>query len=158
MKVLIAYDSVSSSKCTAKVAEAIASALKEKGLEVISAPVGDAKHLQVEEYDCLLIGSPTMGWAPTRHTKEFLDRLKGRRFAGKRAASFDTQIRSIMSGNANKAMESKLRGLGYTIARPYLQAYVRSEKKVYHLAEGELEKASAWARELAEALNKPSGT
>jgi flavorubredoxin len=156
MQVLIAYDSVSSAKLTAKAAEAIAQALREEGLEVISAPVGDARQLHVEEYDCLLIGSPTMAWAPTKPTKEFLDGLKGRNFAGKYAASFDTQIRSIISGNANKALESKLKGLGYTIAHPHLQVFVRSENKVYGMVEGEMEKATAWARELADNLRKAS--
>ncbi len=62
MKIALVYDSVSSEKLTAKVAEVIAKTLRGKGLEVTSVPVGDAKHLKIEEYDALVIGTPTMAW------------------------------------------------------------------------------------------------
>jgi flavodoxin len=154
VKVVIVYDSVSATRLTAKVAEVIANALRDQGLEVTSVPVGDAKQVNIEEYDSLVVGSPTMAWALTKATKEFLAGLKGRQFTGKRAASFDTQIKSVISGNANKAMEAKLKELGYTIARPYLQAYVKGKKDAYQMVDGEMEKAAAWAKELGEALKK----
>jgi flavorubredoxin len=154
MKIALVYDSVSSAKLTAKVAEVIAKALKEKGAEVTSVPVGDARHLNIEEYDALVVGTPTMAWAPTKPVKEFLDGLDASKAKGKKAASFDTQMRSFISGNANKAMESRLKELGMTIAFPHLLAYVKSEKKVYHFLDGELQKAENWAKGLADALGK----
>jgi flavodoxin len=152
MKIVLIYDSVSSSKLTAKVSEVIANTLRAQGLEVTSAPVGDAKHIDLKDFDALLIGSPTMAWAPTKATKEFLDGLHGKQFSGKKAGSFDTQIRSFISGNANKAMEKALKDLGFSIAVPHLQSYVESHNKVYRLVDGELDRAAKWAKELAEAL------
>ncbi|NLX47857.1 MAG: flavodoxin family protein [Euryarchaeota archaeon] len=148
------YDSVSAAKLTEKVAEVIAKALKDRGMEVTSVPVGDAKHLKIEEYDALLVGTPTMAWAPTKPVKEFLDTLDAGKVKGKMAASFDTQMRSFISGNANKAMEGKLKEKGFTIACPHLLAYVKSEKKAYHLLDGELKKAEEWANKLADSLAK----
>ncbi|HIH76982.1 MAG TPA: hypothetical protein HA343_06700 [Methanomassiliicoccales archaeon] len=154
MKIALVYDSVSSAKLTAKVAEVIAKSLKEKGAEVTSVPVEDAKHLKIEEFDALVVGTPTMAWAPTKPVREFLDGLDASKVKGKKAASFDTQMRSFISGNANKAMESKLKKLGMTIACPHLLAYVKSEKKVYHFLDGELQKAEDWAKGLADVLGK----
>jgi flavodoxin len=154
MKVAIVYDSVSSAKLTAKVAEVISKVLNERGLEVTSVPVGDAKHLKIEDYDALVVGTPTMAWAPTKPVKEFLDGLDASKVKGKKAASFDTQMRSFISGNANKAMEAKLKEKGLVIATPQLLAYVKSEKKVYHFLDGELQKAEEWAKGLADALGK----
>ncbi len=154
MKIALVYDSVSSEKLTAKVAEVIAKTLRGKGLEVTSVPVGDAKHLKIEEYDALVIGTPTMAWAPTKPVKEFLEALDASKVKGKKAASFDTQMKSFISGNANKAMEAKLKDLGMVIACPHLLAYVKSQKKVYHFLDGELQKAEDWAKGLADALGK----
>ena len=154
MKIALVYDSVSSEKLTAKVAEVIAKTLRGKGLEVTSVPVGDAKHLKIEEYDALVIGTPTMAWAPTKPVKEFLEALDASKVKGKKAASFETQMKSFISGNANKAMEAKLKDLGMVIACPHLLAYVKSEKKVYHFLDGELKKAENWAMGLADALGK----
>lgn len=154
MKIAVVYDSVSSEKLTAKVAEVIAKALREKGLDVTSVPVGDAKHLKIEEFDALVVGTPTMAWAPTKPIKEFLDGLDASMVKGKKAASFDTQMRSFISGNANKAMESRLNELGMVIACPHLLAYVKSHKKVYHFLDGELRKAEDWAKGLADVLVK----
>jgi flavorubredoxin len=154
MKIALVYDSVSSAKLTAKVAEVIAKTLRERGAEVTSVPVGDAKHLKIEDYDALVIGTPTMAWAPTKPVKEFLDGLDASKVKGKKAASFDTQMRSFISGNANKAMETRLKDLGMTIPCPHLLAYVKSKNKVYHFLDGELQKAEDWAKGLADALGK----
>ncbi|HQN75712.1 MAG TPA: hypothetical protein PLQ92_03075 [Methanomassiliicoccales archaeon] len=154
MKIALVYDSVSSEKLTAKVAEVIAKTLRDKGMEVTSVPVGDAKHLKIEDFDALVVGTPTMAWAPTKPVRDFLDGLDAGKVKGKKAASFDTQMNSFISGNANKAMEAKLKKLGMVIACPHLLAYVKSQKKVYHLLDGELQKAEDWARGLADALGK----
>ncbi len=148
MKAVVVYDPVSKAKLTAKVAETIATSLRVKGMEVTSAPVQDAKHIKMEEYDPLVVGSPTMAWQPTKGTKDFLDPLAGKNLTGKKAASFDTQIKIFISGNANKAMEAKLKDLGYNVAGPVLQAYVKGKKDDYKMVDGEVEKAGKWAEYL----------
>jgi flavodoxin len=139
---------------TAKVAGFITDGMKEEGIEVTSVPVQDAKHVKVEEYDCLILGSPTMAWRPTKDVKDYLGSLSGKKFSGKMAASFDTQLKSAMSGNANKALEEGLTELGYTIACPHLQAYVHGKKDAYTFLDGEEEKAKKWGKDLAAALKK----
>ncbi|MCX6650860.1 MAG: hypothetical protein NT131_04285 [Methanomassiliicoccales archaeon] len=142
------YDSVSAVKMTAKVAQVIVSSLKDGGLDATLLPVGDAKQT-AQEFDCLIVGSPTMAWAPTKATMEFLDGLKGKPLSGRSAASFDTQLKSVISGNANKALESKLKDLGMNIAQPALQVYIKGKKDAYEFSEGELDKAASWGKELA---------
>jgi flavodoxin len=149
MKAIVIYDSVSNAKLTAKVAEAIATSLRGNGMEVSSVPVQSAKHVNVEEYDLLVLGSPTMAWAPTKDTKDFMGSLAGKKLSGKKAASFDTQFKSVISGNANKAMEAKLKELGFTIAAPGLHAYVKGKQNAYYMVDGELERAKKWAEELS---------
>ncbi|MCG7844663.1 MAG: hypothetical protein MIO90_04450 [Methanomassiliicoccales archaeon] len=154
MKAVVIFDSVSNAKLTAKVAETIATSLRAKGIDVSSVPVQDAKHIDVEEYDLLVLGSPTMAWAPTKDVKDFLESMKNKKFAGKKAATFDTQIRSKISGDGNKAMVAKLKGSGYTIASPSLKTYVRSTKGAYEILDGELEKAGKWGEDLAGSVTK----
>jgi flavorubredoxin len=106
-----------------------------------------------EEFDCLVIGSPTMAWAPTKAISEFLEGLKGKAFSGRSAACFDTQLKSIISGNGNKAMEAKLTELGFILVLPALQSYVEGRKDAYKFKDGEVEKAAAWGRDLANKLS-----
>ncbi|HUT27799.1 MAG TPA: hypothetical protein VMW85_07130 [Methanomassiliicoccales archaeon] len=153
MKILVVYDSVSPAKLTARVADTIAGAMKEKGMEIISVPIEDVKHINVEEYDCLVIGSPTMAWKPTKATLSFLNGLAGKTYSGKYAAAFDTQVQLIISGNATKTMEAKLKKLGFGLASPPLMAYVVDKKDGYQMKEGELERAQRWAQELTLSLS-----
>ncbi len=105
MKFVIVYDSVSKTRVTEKVAVMIQDALKEKGIEAEALQVNHASGVRIEDFDCLIVGSPTMGWRPTKETMNFLDGLKGKVSANQCAASFDTQMKVFISGNANKAME-----------------------------------------------------
>jgi flavodoxin len=152
VKVVIVYDSVSKARMTEKVAVLIQDGLKEKGVEAEALQVGHAGGVKIEDYDCLIIGSPTMGWRPTKETVKFLDGLKGKQLSGKVAASFDTQMKSIMSGNANKAMQVQLEGLGFKVIGAPLLAYVHGGKDKYQFRDGEEEKVKQWAKGLAAAI------
>ena len=154
MKFVIVYDSVSKTRMTEKVAVLIQDGLKEKGIEAEALQVSHAAGVKMEDYDCLVIGSPTMAWKPTKETARFLDGLKGKKVSGKFAASFDTQMKSMFSGNANKAMEVQLQGLGFKVVSAPLQAYVAGGKNNYHLKDGEEAKIKAWAKGLVEAAGK----
>lgn len=148
MKVLVVYDSVSSAKITAKVAEAVAAGMKESGASVDSYYIDDASKANIKDYDALVLGAPTMAWRPSAKMKTYLSGLKGQNFPGKVAASFDTQMKSSISGNANKHMDKVLAEAGFKVGAPLL-AYVKSENKQYQLLDGEMEKAKAWGREFA---------
>ena len=151
MKFVIVYDSVSKARMTEKVAVLIQDGLKEKGFEAEAVHVGNAAGIKVEDYDCLIVGSPTMAWKPTKETVKFLEGLKGKNLAGKCAASFDTQMKSFASGNANKALGSQLKELGFKVIGVPLQAYVKGGRDNYHLLDGESEKAKEWGKGLVDA-------
>jgi flavorubredoxin len=108
----------------------------------------------IKSYDCLIIGSPTMAWKPTKEIMQFLDALTTESSAGKLAAAFDTQIQMRISGNATKALENKLNELGFKLVSPPLIAYVEGKTDRYQMKEGELEKANVWATDLAKTLLK----
>ena len=152
LKVLIVYDSVSVNKNTEKVAEAISDVLKAKGMDVQSSYVENVDSSTAKEYDCLIVGSPTHGWMETPLIKGFLDGLKTESFAGKKAAAFDTRIKSRLSGSAVDGIEKRLKQLGFKIALPGLAAYVEGKEPNPVLADGELDKANKFAEELAKAL------
>jgi len=154
VKVLVIYDSVSNAKVTAKVAEAVVASLRGKGVTVDSFFVEDSAKANVKDYDCLVLGAPTMAWRPSKRMKEYISGLAGNEFSGKKAAAFDTQMKSAVSGNATKHMEKSLKALGFSIPTPSLISYVFSENKQYKLREGEIEKAKAWGAALAAALTK----
>jgi flavodoxin len=149
MKVVIVYDSISKARMTEKVAVLIQDGLKEKGVEAEALHVSHASGVKIEDYDCLIIGSPTMAWKPTKETVGFLNGLKGKQLSGKVAASFDTQMKSFMSGNANKAMQDQLQGLGFKIISAPLLAYVHGGRDRYQLRDGEEQKVKQWANGLA---------
>jgi flavodoxin len=154
MKVLIVYDTVSPSRATEKVAIAIGDALKEKGLEVDSFFVNDVDKAVVKNYDCLLVGAPTMQFKATSGIMQFLDSLPSNELSGKLAAAFDTQIKLFMSGSAVKGIEGKLKDLGFKLVTASLVAYVegKTRENEWHLKDGELEKIKNWAQELAQKL------
>lgn len=153
MKVLVAYDTVSEQKVTGKVAEIVAAAIKDAGVPVESYFVGDDSHIDIKDFDCLVVGAPTMAWRPSERMKDFLAGLRKDDLSGKAAATFDTQLRSFVSGNATKHMEKSLVDLGLRMVSPPLISYVESENKAYRLKDGETEKARAWGRELAKTLS-----
>lgn len=154
MRVLMVYDTVSEAKVTGKVADAVAAAMKEAGVPVEAYFVENANKVSAKDFDCLIVGAPTMAWRPSKRMKDFLAGLGGTDFSGKVATSFDTQMKSSISGNATKHMEKSLVDLGFKIASPALVTYVESEDRVYRLKDGEMEKAKAWAKDLAKALVK----
>jgi flavodoxin len=153
-KAVIIYDSVSKTKMTEKVANIVRDGLKEKGIEADAFLVTNAGSVKVEDYDCFIIGSPTMKWSPTAKTKKFLEGLAGKQLSGKMASSFDTQMKSMFSGNANKKMKAKLTQLGFKTVGTPLQAYVKGGKEGYQLNEGEADRIKAWAISFAEAAGK----
>ena len=155
MKVLIVYDTVSVSKLTGTVAQTVGETLKEGGIDVDSFYVKDVDKSIVKNYDCLIAGGPTMAFSPSKGIAEFLDGLPSEGFSGKRAAAFDTQMQTMLSGNAAKGIEKKLKGLGFTMVKPQLVVYVESkEKNVWQFKTGELEKAKNWAQEAIRALSE----
>jgi len=154
MKVLIVYDTVSTSKMTGAVAQIIEGTLKEKGIEVDSFYVADVDKSTVKNYDCLIAGGPTMAFRPSQGITQFLDGLPRGEFNGKRAAAFDTQMQTMLSGNATKGIEKRLKDLGFSIFTSPLVVYVESKvKNTWQFKAGQEEKAKSWTEEAAKMLS-----
>ena len=154
MKVLIVYDTVSPLKVTSKVAETIGEVLKEKGIEVHSFFVKEVDRTTVKDFDCLIVGSPTMYFRASSGIMQFLNSFSDKEFSGKRGATFDTQLKSRMSGNAAEGIEKKIKKLGFEVITSPLMVYVEGKMNEMQPKEGELEKAKNWAQEIAKALSK----
>ena len=152
MKVLIVYDTVSPMKITAKVAETIGEAITDKGIEVESFFVKDVDQTTIKDYDCLIVGAPTMYFKASSGIMQFLNNLPEKGFSGQLAAAFDTQMQMRWSGSAAKGIEKKLKKLGFEIIAPPLIAYVEGKTNQMQLKNGELEKTKNWAQKVAKAV------
>lgn len=156
MKVIIVYDSVSPSKVTASVAETILRVLKQKGLEVDSFFVDEASKIDMKNYDCLLVGAPTMQFRISTKMRQFFDSLSNKDFSGKLAAAFGTQVQSRISASAAKSIDGKLKNLGFKMVASPLIVYVEGKlrENKWNLKTGEQEKIEKWSQEIAETLLK----
>ena len=152
MKVLIVYDTTSANRNTEKVAKTIESVLREMGFGVDCLYVTDANPENVKNYNCIIVGSPTEGFRAKKPITGFLDSLPQDGFAGKLAAAFDTQIQSRFSGNAAKKIQSKLEQLGFRPVVEPLVVYVEGRQAEIHLKDGETDKTTNWAQELARVI------
>jgi flavodoxin len=146
MKALIVYDSLYGN--TEKIAQAIGGGI---GGEVKVVKVGDANPAELGSYDLLIIGSPTQGGRHTVATREFLGKIPADVLKNKRVASFDTRgktwIVKIFGWAANRIADA-LKEKGGNLLAPGEGFFVKATKGP--LVDGELERAAAWAKAIAE--------
>ena len=145
MRTIVIYDTQFGN--TEEVAKAVAGAL---GGEVKIQNVKDANPADLSDYDLAVIGSPTQGGRYTIKMKAFLDTVKDGTLKGKTAAVFDTRLKTKMvklfgyaAGRIADIIKDK--GGEVILEEPF---YVKSAKGP--LLEGELERAKAWGKTLAE--------
>jgi len=143
MKVLIVYDSQFGN--TEKVAKAIAVALGLKE-DIHVLRVNTVKAEDTKGLDILIVGSPIHAWGPTKSIKSFMKSLRPEILSGVRAAAFDTGYPSRMAGSAAKSIEKALSKAGCSIVVPARKFIVTGNKGP--LADGELDNAAAWAKEI----------
>lgn len=166
MKALVVYESMYGN--TARVAHAIGEGLASEGIETVVVPVGHVDRDQVSEADLLVVGGPThargMARSSTREQaradekntfddptsepglREWLDGLpEGKRHL---AVAFDTRIHApkAITGSAAKGITQALRRHGFGPAGE-LGSFLVTKQNT--LVDGELERARAWAREIA---------
>ena len=145
MKALVVYDSVYGN--TEKIAKAIGEAIAG---EVKVVRVGEQDPTSLERVDLLIVGSPTLGGRPSEMIQRFLDRLPATSVKGIRVAAFDTRYSARfvkLFGFAAERISNSLAAKGGTPA-PTLGAFIVTGKKG-PLKDGELERATAWAKEIA---------
>jgi menaquinone-dependent protoporphyrinogen IX oxidase len=158
MKGIVVYDT--SYGNTKKIAETLAETLKELGIEVDLFYVKDVKKLNGEDYDFLVLGSPTKFGTMSFTIKFFLGKVKSEEWANKSFASFDTEnpenveqarIQKKEWSAAEKIAE-KLREKKMNQLLPVLKALVLGQKGP--LVEGEIDRTKDYARELVAKLKE----
>ncbi len=145
MKALVVYDSVAGN--TEKVAQAIAAGLA-GGAKAVRAGSPESKDL--EKLSLLVIGSPTYGGRPTETVQNYLDSVAPGGVKKLRVAAFDTRLKAPFAkifGFAADKMAAWLKEKGSQESVPPMGFIVKGRKGP--LLDGELERATAWGRELA---------
>lgn len=152
MTALIIYDSVFGN--TEKVALAMAEALK-NGARAVK--VNQLSGLNLQDYDLILIGSPTRAFKPTEAITDFLKSMSPAFLNSKKLAVFDTRIpletisnkffRRIVKagGYADAVMKRIINKKGGQVIGAEGFYVLESEGP---LADGELDRAARWAGSL----------
>jgi len=146
MKTLVIYDSLHGN--TKKIAQAIGDALAGE-TKVLHA--GEANPADLKNHDLVFVGAPTHGGRPSPPMKEFLDKIPANGLEGVKVAAFDTRIPKRwvrIFGFAAGRIAKSLQGQGGTLIGSPEGFFVEGTEGP--LREGELERAAAWAREIAE--------
>jgi|SRR3972149_4838674 len=152
MRAFVVYDSAFGN--TEKIAQAIASgiAAETSDGQVRLTRAQNASPSNVGGFDLLVVGCPTQAWRPTGMTRTFLENLKAVPLVGKRAAAFDTGFSVWYAGSAARRIARALRRQGCALVVPPERFLVMGTEGP--LAEGELERAAAWGREIARAAGR----
>ena len=144
MKALIVYDSTYGN--TEKIAKAIGAALTGE-VKVLRA--GEVNPAELNAFDLLVIGSPTYGGRPMPSVAELLNKIPESAIKGKNIAAFDTRIPTKLAkifGYAADRIAKNLKEKGGNLVVPGEGFFVNGKEGP--LKEGELERASSWAKGL----------
>lgn len=141
MKTLVIYDSGFGN--TKQIAEKIAETLGGTSLKV-----QDFKKESLSGINLLIVGSPINGWMPLPSITNFSNSLGDEDLKGKKATAFDTRVKLFIHGDAKNKIAKGLERAGADILTKAEAFYVKGTNGP--LLEGELERATDWAKKLAE--------
>lgn len=159
MKTLIVYDSMYGN--TQKIAEAIGRKIDDE-VKVVS--IKEVSNLDLNNYNLLIVGSPTHAGRPTEPVKSFLKNIPDNYLANKYIAAFDTGasklgqglfVKTIINifGYAAKHIQHGLQKKGGEAIVNFQGYSVKGKEGP--LEAGELEKAVKWGKEINnQAINK----
>ncbi|MGZ7199891.1 MAG: flavodoxin family protein [Halobacteriota archaeon] len=123
MKALIIYDSLFGN--TEKVARALASGLKEGGVDVDCVKAAEMDVGGLRAYDVLVIGSPTHKRGLSEPMKAFTERLNEVDVTDVKGFAFDTkQEPRLLTGSAGKRIEQKMKQRRVLVVKPHASAIV----------------------------------
>ncbi len=156
MKGIVVYDT--SYGNTQRIGETITETLKESGLEVYLFDAKKLKKLNGNDYDFLIIGSPTRFGTMSFTIKSFLGKVKSEQWMNKPFAAFDTENPENIEQSRIKQKEwsaaekiaVKLREKKMNQMLPVLKAKVLGQKGP--LVEGEIERTKEYAKQLSAKL------
>jgi flavodoxin len=149
MNALALYDSQYGD--TQRIAQAIAGKLAEFG-EARAVRLDPRQPVELQGADVFIVGCPTQGWRPTPAIQSFLEEVSSEELRHLAVACFDTRFRlpRFMTGSASKVMAEKLREKGTSLLVAPESFFVKGTEGP--LREGELERASTWARQIVDAV------
>jgi flavodoxin len=153
MKGIVVFDT--SYGNTKTIAETISETLKESGIVIDTFYVKDVKKPSAEDYDFLVLGSPTKYWTMTLAMRSFLGKVKSKEWVNKPFAAFDTEDPESIEkkrGSAGEKIAEKLKKEQMNQLSPVLKAVVLGWKGP--LEEGEVERTKEYARELVAKLRQ----
>jgi hypothetical protein len=172
MRALVVYESMFGH--TEQIARAVAAGVSVH-FETDVQTVDTAPEHIPPQYDLILVGGPTHTFTMTRSTtraealqrgaahgtqdmglREWLDRLDAHHHEAV-VATFDTRVQRVrrLPGSAAKAAAKRIRRLGFDPAASPESFYVLDVEGP--LADGELERAEAWGRKVAQSARYPQG-
>jgi flavodoxin len=160
MKTIVIYASRYGN--THRVAEAIVSALRNRGSALLLAADDTPDHLP-EGTDLLIVGGPTEQHGMTEAITGLFARLGPDALSGIPAAAFDTRLRwpHWLSGSAAAGIAHRLRAAEANVIAPEESFFIKGVmgtggRNTAELDAGELERAAAWAVSLAERMEAKS--
>jgi flavodoxin I len=160
MKALVVYDSFfgNTQKIACAIGDAIGDALASQA-DVLTLRVGDVKSEHLAELSLLVVGSPTRSFSASPATKAWLKALVPNSLSGVKVAAFDT--RADMNDVNSRALTAFVKLFGYA-AEPIANSLTKRggtlvvppegffiKDKEGPLKDGEIERATAWGRQIA---------
>lgn len=145
MKTLVVYESKFGN--TERLARAVAQKLEQNGpVDMVNA---SRRAIDTSGIDLLVFGGPTQGHGVGPAAREALDELETEALKGVLVAAFDTRLKWLkwLSGSAAVGLAKRLEEKGGRLIVPAESFIVSGSKGP--LAEGEMERAEAWATDLA---------
>ena len=149
---------------TEKIAQAIGDGLTG---EVKVVRVGEVNPSELKTCDLLILGSPVHGGRATPALDEFIKKLPADFLQGKSVAAFDTRFEAEEKGVGLRLLMSVIRYAAERLAKALVKKGGKLvaepegfivENKEGPLKQGELERASKWAKQLSIAMEVPSTT
>ena len=137
MKALIVYDTKFGH--TEEIAQAIGEVIGGRVL-----PVEEVDPADLQEYDLVMLGSPTHGGFPTEGINDLSNDTTA--LAGITTAAFDTRTKTTIFGYAAPKIARNLEKNGASLLAPPEGFFVLGTKGP--LKDGELERATTWAKEM----------
>ncbi|OGO26333.1 MAG: hypothetical protein A2136_01930 [Chloroflexi bacterium RBG_16_54_11] len=156
MKSIVLYDSLYGN--TAQIAQAISNVLNGQGQAELLR-VSEASVEQLPGVDLLVVGSPTQRFKPTEAMSNFLSSIPRKGLRGVKVAAFDTRFTSAEI-EKNPPLPFFVKMFGFAAGRIAKQLRAKGGEMVIlpegfyvagmegPLVEGELERATEWARKL----------
>src|SRR5690349_17376225 len=153
MKILVIYDSKFGN--TAHIAQAIAEVLQEHG-RVRLVPVAEAETVTLAGVDLLAVGGPTQAHGISPALTAWLANLPWDAARSVPAVTFDTRYRkpAWLTGSAAHTLAKRLEQHGCHMLMPAESFFVTGSEGP--LEDGELDRAAAWAREIAVRVAAPT--